>query len=106
MSIAPSIAASAYDAVQKGSKEAGGAAAAAAASAGAPDFGAMVRGAMESAVETGRTAETAAIGAAAGETQLVDVVTSIAAAEVTLQTAVTVRDRVVEAYQEIMRMPI
>lgn len=108
MSIAPSIAAGAYDAVQKGAKEGagGGVAAVAGSAAGTPDFGALVRGALENAVETGRTAETKAIGAATGETQLVDVVTSIAAAEVTLETVVAVRDKVVEAYQEIMRMPI
>lgn len=108
MSITPSIAAGAYDAVQKGAKEGVGAGAAeiAAGSAGTPDFGALVRGALEGAVETGRVAETKAVGAAAGETQLVDVVTSIAAAEVTLETVVAVRDKVVEAYQEIMRMPI
>lgn len=34
------------------------------------------------------------------------VVEALAATEIAVQTAVTVRDRVVEAYQEILRMPV
>ena len=43
---------------------------------------------------------------ATGNADLVDVVTSISAAEVTLEAAIAVRNRVIEAYQEIMRLPI
>jgi len=55
---------------------------------------------------TGRASEAAATQAAAGQGNLVDLVTQVAEAEVMLQTAVSVRDRVISAYQEIMRMPI
>ncbi|QHQ36447.1 flagellar hook-basal body complex protein FliE [Algicella marina] len=34
------------------------------------------------------------------------VVEALAATEIAVQTAVTVRDKVVEAYQEILRMPV
>ena len=34
------------------------------------------------------------------------VVEAIAAAELAIETAVTVRDKVVEAYQELLRMPV
>ena len=34
------------------------------------------------------------------------VVTAVAEAELTLQTVVTIRDKVIEAYRDIMRMPI
>jgi flagellar hook-basal body complex protein FliE len=44
--------------------------------------------------------------AAAGRADIVDVVTAIAAAETTLETVITVRDQVIQAYQEILRMPI
>ena len=37
---------------------------------------------------------------------LTEVVTAITNAEVTLQTVVAVRDRMISAYQQIMRMPI
>ena len=44
--------------------------------------------------------------AVAGQTSLQEVVEAVNAAELTLQTVVAVRDRMIAAYQEIMRMPI
>ena len=41
-----------------------------------------------------------------GKANLVDVVQSVNAAEITLDTVVAVRDKVVAAYQSIMNMPI
>jgi len=41
-----------------------------------------------------------------GNGSLVDVVTAVAESEVALETVVGVRDRVIAAYEEIMRMPI
>ena len=38
--------------------------------------------------------------------QLVDVVTAVAETEVAVETLVSVRDRVISAYEDIMRMPI
>lgn len=74
--------------------------------AGGASFGTMVEQALESAVETGTKSEQATGAALNGERDLVDVVSAISAAEVTLQSVVAVRDRVISAYQEIMRMPI
>jgi flagellar hook-basal body complex protein FliE len=42
----------------------------------------------------------------AGGGDPLDVVTAITSAEVTLQTVVAVRDKMIQAYQEILRMPI
>ena len=50
--------------------------------------------------------ETAAIQAVSGRGDVQSVVEALTATELALQTAVAVRDRVVEAYQEILRMPI
>lgn len=44
--------------------------------------------------------------AVTGEAGIVDVVQAVGAAEMTLQTVVAVRDRLISAYQDIMRMPI
>ena len=44
--------------------------------------------------------------ATAGKTNVTDVVEAVSSAEVTLQAVTAVRDRVVNAYQEILRMPI
>jgi flagellar hook-basal body complex protein FliE len=71
-----------------------------------PDFGAMVKSAVDETAATLKAGEAAAAEVARGEASLVDVVTAISAAEVSLETALAVRNRVIEAYQEIMRMPI
>ncbi|MCW5724087.1 MAG: flagellar hook-basal body complex protein FliE [Maricaulaceae bacterium] len=72
----------------------------------APDFAQMVGAAMDRAAETLRTSEAMSAQAALGQADLVDVVTAVAAAEVTLETVIAVRDEVVRAYQDILRMPI
>jgi flagellar hook-basal body complex protein FliE len=73
---------------------------------GGPDFGAMLNNAVGSVSSAGNAAETAVTNAAMGRGDLVDVVTAVAAAEATLETVIAVRDEVIKAYQEIMRMPI
>jgi flagellar hook-basal body complex protein FliE len=94
----------------------GGIAAAAAAAyraasgAGAPaeaeSFGGLVRRAMEGGVQVARGAEAASAAALAGGGGVTETVLAISRAELALQTAVAVRDRVVAAYQDVMRMPI
>ena len=58
---------------------------------------------MRTSLQAGEQAATAAMQGK-GDTQ--NVVEALAAAEIALETAVVIRDRVVEAYQEIMRMPV
>ena len=58
------------------------------------------------AIDASKTAETMTAKAVVGQAELMDVVTAVSNAEMTLQTVVAVRDRVLNAYQEIMRMPI
>lgn len=70
------------------------------------DFGAMVRNAVGSAASAAQVAETQALNLAAGQGDIVNVVTAIAAAETQLETVMAVRDQVIQAYQEILRMPI
>lgn len=69
-------------------------------------FGAAVTQALDQAVQTGRTADDQAMKAIGGGGNLTDVVTALSHAEMTLQTATVIRDRVVQAYQDIMKMPI
>jgi len=70
------------------------------------DFGSMVDQAVKSVVDSGKKSETMAIAHTQGKANLVDVVTAVAETELTMRALVSVRDRVVTAYQEIMRMPI
>ena len=72
----------------------------------APTFSDMLGEVLQDAVDTGVKAEKMQLGALTGEVELADLVTAIAEAEVTLNTVVTVRDKVISAYQEIIRMPV
>src|SRR4051812_44609508 len=75
-------------------------------SSDAGGFGAMVEQMVTNAASTMRTAEAASAKQVAGKGDLIDVVTAIGAAETALDTVVAVRDRVVSAYTDIMRMQI
>ncbi|MFO1129438.1 MAG: flagellar hook-basal body complex protein FliE [Rhodospirillales bacterium] len=70
------------------------------------DFADMVRHAVDEVVDGQKAAERQASQAVAGKGDLSGVVAAVAEAEVTLQAVVAVRDRVIEAYKDIMRMPI
>jgi len=98
------IAAGAYAATQglmgtSRKPEAGGA-------AGGLDFTSLVQSAVQGVAQSGRNAEAQAMAAAGGKADIVDVVTAVAESEAALETLVAVRDRVIAAYEEIMRMPI
>lgn len=69
-------------------------------------FGAMVENLVGGTADRLRTAEAASAKQVAGKGDLIDVVTAIGAAETALDTMVAVRDRVVGAYTDIMRMQI
>ncbi|WP_213981692.1 flagellar hook-basal body complex protein FliE [Sphingomonas sp. dw_22] len=69
-------------------------------------FGAMVEDLVTGTADQMRTAEHASAQQVAGKGDLIDVVTAIGAAETALDTMVAVRDRVVSAYTDIMRMQI
>jgi flagellar hook-basal body complex protein FliE len=58
------------------------------------------------ALDAGAKADQASVAAIEGTADVAEVVTAVANAELALQTVVAVRDQVVTAYQEIMRMPI
>lgn len=73
---------------------------------GGMDFGALVKNAMSDAMQASKNAETQIVNHTQGKAQLIDVATAISAAETSLETVMAVRDQVISAYQEIMRMPI
>ena len=93
--VAPTAAAAAYRAAQSPAAEPGG-----------DGFGATMARAVEGAVQLGRSADAASTQALLGQGSVSDVVLAVSRAELALQTAVAVRDRVVSAYQDVMRMPI
>jgi flagellar hook-basal body complex protein FliE len=105
----PSIAANAYatlakltdpsSALTKGSVGAGPA-------AGGTSFGDMLKDAVEAINKTTRASDVQTQAAAAGKANIVDVVTAVAESEVAIDALVSVRDKVISAYEEIMKMPI
>lgn len=70
------------------------------------DFSKLVKDAASSAIDSMKAGEAATLQGAAGKADLGNVVTAVSNAEVTLQAAVAVRDKVIQAYMDIIRMPI
>ena len=100
--VSPILAAKAYAAIQNQAASSVGAAQEGAGGA----FSDMVKSAMNEAVHASRTAEIKMADHVQGKAELVDVVTAVASAQASLETVMAVRDQVIAAYQEIMRMPI
>jgi len=71
-----------------------------------PSFAKFVKDAAASGIEQMHKSEQVSAAAVVGKADLTEVITAVTNAELTLQTATTVRDKVVQAYQEILRMPI
>ena len=69
-------------------------------------FASLVQNAMTDTVQASKAAETQIAAQVQGKAELIDVVTAVSAAEASLETVMAVRDQVIAAYQEIMRMPI
>lgn len=74
----------------------------------APDgqFADLVKSALEKAVEIGERSERITVAGINDRADLNQVVTAVAEAELTLKTVVAVRDKVIESYKQIIRMPM
>jgi flagellar hook-basal body complex protein FliE len=71
-----------------------------------PEFARVLADTVQGMVETGRAADRKALDMVNGKGDIVDVVTAVSQSELAIETMVSVRDRVISAYEEIMRMPI
>jgi flagellar hook-basal body complex protein FliE len=69
-------------------------------------FGDLVRKAAESAVDSLKQGEQASLQGVMGKADIAQVAAAVANADATLQTIVAVRDRVIAAYQDIIKMTI
>ena len=99
LTVTPAGAANAYARVQGTGMQTGGA-------ASTPGFSDMLTRALGSVVDAGHQADAQSMRAISGGGNLTEVVTAVSRAELALQSAVSIRDRVVQAYQDVMRMPI
>ena len=102
----PTVAANAYASLARmletGGAEKGGQAAA----GGGPSFSSVLKDAVGSVLEAGRKSDNQTMAMAAGKANVMDVVTAVAETDVAVSTLVSVRDRVIQAYEDIMKMPI
>jgi len=69
-------------------------------------FGQMLNQVLSETIHSTKAAETQMANQVAGKSELIDVVTAISSAESSLETVMAIRDQVISAYQEILRMPI
>ena len=102
----PTVAANAYanlarildtGGASKGSETGGG---------GGPSFGALLKDAIGSVLEAGKKSDAQTVAMAAGKANVMDVVTAVAETDVAVSTLVSVRDRVIQSYEDIMKMAI
>jgi flagellar hook-basal body complex protein FliE len=100
------FAAGAYKAAQNLSGLGAGAKAGPLGAGSGADFSSFLKGALDSVAQSGKAAEAQALSVANGKADIVDVVTAVAESEAAMETLVAVRDRVISAYEDIMRMPI
>lgn len=103
----PAAAAAAYSAVAKiGASSGAAAGATTGASIGGQNFGDFLSSAVKDSIGTMKQGEAMAMKQVAGQADIVEVVNAVNQAELTLNTVVAVRDKVIQAYQSIMQMPI
>jgi flagellar hook-basal body complex protein FliE len=74
--------------------------------AGGPNFSAILKDVMHAVSAAGAKADVQTQSVAAGKANMVDVVTAVAESETAIATLVSVRDKVIAAYEDILKMPI
>jgi flagellar hook-basal body complex protein FliE len=68
------------------------------------DFASLIQKGAQSAIDSGKKSEELSKQAITGKADIPDVVAAVSNAELTLQTVVAVRDKVVSAYNDILKM--
>ncbi len=71
-----------------------------------PSFSAVLKDAIGSVMEAGRKSDAQTVAMASGKANVMDVVTAVADTDVAVSTLVSVRDKVIQAYEDIMKMTI
>src|SRR6476469_2275449 len=75
-------------------------------SAGGPSFSALLKDAVGSVLDAGKKSDAQTMAMSSGKANVMDVVTAVAETDVAVSTLVSVRDRVIQSYEDIMKMPI
>src|ERR1700742_885724 len=72
----------------------------------APSFASVLKDAVGSVAEAGRKSDAQTVAMASGKANVMDVVTAVAETDVAVSTLVSVRDRVFQSYEDVMKMTI
>jgi flagellar hook-basal body complex protein FliE len=102
----PTVAANAYASLGRMLESGIGAGAGKTSEAGGQSFGAVLKDAIGSVLDSGRKSDAQSLAMASGKANVMDVVTAVAETDVAVSTLVSVRDRVIQSYEDIMKMPI
>jgi len=73
---------------------------------GGVSFSSVLKDAIGSVADAGRKSDAQTVAMAQGKANVMDVVTAVAETDVAVSTLVSVRDRVIQAYEDILKMPI
>jgi|SRR5687767_2295030 flagellar hook-basal body complex protein FliE len=73
---------------------------------GGQSFGAVLKDAISSVMDAGKKSDAQTVAMTSGKANVMDVVTAVAETDVAVSTLVSVRDRMIQSYEDIMRMPI
>jgi len=102
----PAVAANAYAALSRLGDQAANLGRDASSSENGLNFSAILKDAMTAVTAAGRKSDAQAQAVAVGKANMIDVVTAVAESETAVQALVSVRDRVIAAYEDILKMPI
>ena len=100
----PTVAANAYAALARMTSTGG--AGKGAETGGGQSFGAVLKEALGSVLDAGRKSDAQTVAMTSGKANVMDVVTAVAETDVAVSTLVSVRDRVIQSYEDIMKMSI
>ncbi|HTP92550.1 MAG TPA: flagellar hook-basal body complex protein FliE, partial [Xanthobacteraceae bacterium] len=71
-----------------------------------PNFSSVLKDVVNAVTEAAKKSDAQAQAVATGKANMIDVVTAVAETETAVQTMVSVRDKVIAAYEDILKMPI
>jgi flagellar hook-basal body complex protein FliE len=106
MPMPTAAAANAYAALARMGEQTANLGRAAATSDSGPNFSAVLKDVIDAVSQSAQKSDAQAQAVANGRANMVDVVTAVAETETTVQTLVSVRDKVISAYEDILKMPI
>jgi flagellar hook-basal body complex protein FliE len=101
----PAAAANAYAALARIGEQTANLGRDAAATEG-PSFGSVLNNVIDTVAQAGQRSDAQAQAVATGKANMIDVVTAVAESETAIQALVSVRDKVIAAYEDILKMPI